>query len=203
MIAVASMVMTVSLGAAESGAAAQDSEPVVIHTESAVKYVSEPVVQELPADDREQNGTDAGPAPADATDSLAEMVVAQPQPGELSRELNCLAGAVYFEARGESLAGQLAVARVIVARAKSGRFPDTYCGVVFQPSQFSFVRGHAMPAIRQNSKAWRTAVAIAQIAHSGSWNSPAEGALFFHATYVAPRWRLTRIARVDNHIFYR
>jgi N-acetylmuramoyl-L-alanine amidase len=74
---------------------------------------------------------------------------------------------------------------------------------VYQRSQFSFVRGRSMPAIRTNSQAWREAVAIAQIADANKWASPVEGALFFHARYVSPRWRLTRIARVDNHIFYR
>jgi spore germination cell wall hydrolase CwlJ-like protein len=60
-----------------------------------------------------------------------------------------------------------------------------------------------MPAIARRSAQWRNAVAIAQIAHAGSWKSPAEGALFFHANYVSPGWRLTRVARVDNHVFYR
>jgi len=212
MIAVAAMVTTVSLGASESGAAAQENEPAIVQTESAVKFVSEPVVQDVPgeatdvAEDEDTSGADTdltSEAPETEASSLAEMVMDQPQPAKLSRELNCLAGAIYFEARGESLPGQLAVGRVIVARAKSSRFPDSYCGVVFQPYQFSFVRNHGMPAIRKHTKAWRRAVAIALIADHGSWESPVEGALFFHATYVAPRWGLTRIARVDNHIFYR
>jgi spore germination cell wall hydrolase CwlJ-like protein len=50
---------------------------------------------------------------------------------------------------------------------------------------------------------WKNAVAVAQIAHEGTWRSPVEGALFFHAAYVNPGWRLTRMARVDNHVFYR
>ncbi len=142
------------------------------------------------------------PVRAPAT-TLAALVNAQPQPSELPRELNCLAGAIYFEAKSESLSGQLAVGRVIVARSKSGRFPNSYCGVVFQPSQFSFVRGGAMPGIARGSRQWQNAVAIAQIAHSGGWRSPVEGALFFHASRVSPAWRLTRIAQVENHIFYR
>jgi len=204
MIAMAAMTAIVLLSASETGAAAQDSEPVVRKTESAVQFISEPVVQVLPGDSGDETGSD-DPAPSQDGDanSLAQLIAAQPQPEELARELTCLAGAIYFEARGESLDGQLAVGRVVVARAKSGRFPDTYCGVVFQRSQFSFVRGHALPAIRKTSNAWRTAVAIAQIAHGGSWESPTEGALFFHATWVSPGWRLTRVARVDNHVFYR
>jgi N-acetylmuramoyl-L-alanine amidase len=135
--------------------------------------------------------------------SLAALVSSQPHPADLPRELNCLAGAIYFEAKSESLSGQLAVGRVIVARSKSGRFPNSYCGVVFQPSQFSFVRGGGMPGIARGSQQWRNAVAIAQIAHAGSWRSPVEGALYFHAAYVTPTWRLARVGRVENHVFYR
>ncbi|NJP22432.1 MAG: cell wall hydrolase [Hydrococcus sp. CRU_1_1] len=99
----------------------------------------------------------------------------------------------YFESKGESLAGQLAVARVVIARSKSGRFPSTLCGVVYQKSQFSFVRGGGMPPISQASTHWRNAVAISKIALNDSWKSPVEGALFFHARHVSPGWRLTRI----------
>ncbi|MBA3055820.1 MAG: cell wall hydrolase [Sphingomonadales bacterium] len=135
--------------------------------------------------------------------TLRELVAAQDTSGELSRNLECLAGAIYFESKSEPLDGQLAVGRVIVNRARSGRFPDSYCGVVFQRAQFSFVRGSAMPVIKRTSRAWKTAVAVARIANEGSWTSKAEGALFFHATRVSPKWRLTRIARIDNHVFYR
>lgn len=135
--------------------------------------------------------------------SLAELVHAQDTDDILSAEEHCLAGAVYFESKGESLAGQLAVARVVIARANSGRFPTTLCGVVFQKSQFSFVRGADMPPVATGSTHWRNAVAISKIALSGSWKSPVEGALFFHARHVSPGWRLTRLGSVDNHIFYR
>jgi N-acetylmuramoyl-L-alanine amidase len=135
--------------------------------------------------------------------SLAELVKAHGAAGELDAEMRCLAGAVYFESKGESLAGQLAVARVVLARTKSGRFPSTICGVVYQPSQFSFVRGGRMPAISTGSLHWKNAVAISKIALDGSWKSPVEGALFFHARYVSPGWKLKRVGTIDNHIFYR
>jgi spore germination cell wall hydrolase CwlJ-like protein len=135
--------------------------------------------------------------------SLAELVRAHDTSGPLSAEERCLAGAVYFESKGESLSGQLAVARVVMARAKSGRFPTTLCGVVYQKSQFSFVRGGGMPPIATGSNNWRNAVAISKIALDGSWKSPVEGALFFHARHVSPGWRLTRLGSIDNHIFYR
>ena len=140
-------------------------------------------------------------APLDI-DTLAELVAATPRPAEIEGELRCLAGAVYFESRGESLAGQLAVAHVVINRAKSGRFPKSLCGVVHQPSQFSFVRRGKMPAVREGAQ-WNNAIAIAQIARDGSWKNHAPGALFFHARHVSPGWRKTRIAQIDNHIFYR
>ena len=92
---------------------------------------------------------------------------------------------------------------MIIGRSKSGRFPDSYCGVVFQRSQFSFVHGGVLPHIAHSSRQWKNAAAIAQIAHAGSWHNPVEGALFFHAAYVAPRWSKTRMAQIDHHIFYR
>ncbi len=135
--------------------------------------------------------------------SLAELVRLQKTGGALDKEAHCLAGAVYFESKGESLAGQLAVAKVVMARAKSGRFASTLCGVVFQKSQFSFVRGGQMPNIEKNGTHWKNAVAISKIALNNAWKSPVEGALYFHARYVSPGWKLQRIGSVDQHVFYR
>ena len=164
-----------------------------------------PTEAETPVEDSQKSEDVAAPEPKPApvtADSLAELVAATPKPAEIDAELRCLAGAVYFESRGESLPGQLAVAHVVINRAQSGRFPKSLCGVVHQKSQFSFVRGGKMPAIR-NAAQWNNAVAIAQIARDGSWKNHAPGALFFHARYVSPGWRKTRIAQIDNHIFYR
>jgi spore germination cell wall hydrolase CwlJ-like protein len=135
--------------------------------------------------------------------SLSALVDAHGDAEAVDGDMKCLAGAVYFESKGESLEGQLAVARVIINRAKSGRFADSLCGVVYQPSQFSFVRGRGMPPIREQSQSWREAVAIAQIAMNDSWDSRAEGALFFHARRVSPGWGKAKLAMIDNHIFYR
>jgi N-acetylmuramoyl-L-alanine amidase len=120
-----------------------------------------------------------------------------------SRELECLAGAIYFESKSEPLSGQLAVGQVIANRSKSGRFPSSYCGVVFQRSQFSFVRGRSMPPIPRSSLQWKNAVAIARIVDQALHVSAVPKALFFHARRVSPRWRLTRVGTVGNHIFYR
>ncbi len=208
-IATAVSTLTLLFGANGSSAFAQDfdahlamagvqiEEPISSAQTAPVAAVAGEVVQEIPADYEEGQ-----PAAADAS-SLGELVAQQPHLTDLSREMQCLAGAIYFESRGEPLAGQLAVGRVIVDRSKSGRFPNSYCGVVYQRSQFSFVRGGSMPSIRYGTKTWKNAVAIAQIAHESTWKSDVDGALFFHARYVNPRWRLTRIAQVGNHVFYR
>lgn len=199
-VALAGTLMTALFGALGSGAAAEAMIPTIVLPESTTQFISNPVVQALPkAGDQDATRF----AQSRQASSLDALVDAQPTGDDLSPEMRCLAGAIYFEARGESLEGQLAVGHVVVNRAKSGRFPGSYCGVVYQPSQFSFVRGHSMPAVRASSTDWREAIAIARIADEGSWKSEAPGALFFHAARVSPSWRLTRLARVDNHIFYR
>jgi N-acetylmuramoyl-L-alanine amidase len=200
-IAVTATVLSASAIASAQGSGAIVEIPA-IEAQPALQFVSQPVVQPLPAEQTEEVASQDADMPVNAA-SLAELVEAQAQPAELSDEMRCLAGAIYFEAKGESLPGQLAVGRVVINRANSGRFPDSYCGVVYQRSQFSFVRGRSMPAINTDSRSWHEAVAVAQIAHANSWQSKVEGALFFHATHVSPRWRLTRMARVDNHVFYR
>lgn len=120
-----------------------------------------------------------------------------------TRDMECLASAIYFESKGESLDGQLAVAKTILNRTRSGRFPATICGVVFQPGQFSFVRGKGFPPIARTSRHWQTALAIAHIAANDLWDAPVDDALYFHARRVNPRWRMQRIAAVGNHVFYR
>jgi len=135
--------------------------------------------------------------------SLDQLVAHYADDEARDEEADCLAAAVYFESNGEPFAGQLAVAEVIINRARSGRFAETLCGVITQRSQFSFVRGGRIPSPPRNSAAWRNAVAIAHIALDDRADSPVSDALFFHARYVNPRWRLQRLAAVGNHIFYR
>ena len=146
----------------------------------------------------------APPLPEEVTaTSLSKLVRRHGSAQTIDREQECLAAATYFESKGEPLAGQLAVARVILNRAESGRFARTLCGVVHQRGQFSFVRGGAMPAIARGGSQWRTAVAIAHIARNDLWTPPAQNALFFHAKRVSPGWRMMRVGAVGNHIFYR
>ena len=120
-----------------------------------------------------------------------------------SREMECLAAGIYFESKSEPLAGQLAVGHVIANRAESGRFAKTYCGVLFQRGQFSFVRGGRWPAVAKGGRQWQNAVAIARIVDRDLKDSSVGKALFFHAKRVSPGWKLKRIAAVGNHIFYR
>lgn len=141
-------------------------------------------------------------APAQVA-SLASLVADKADSQTTSREEECLAATVYFESRSESFDGQLAVARVVLNRSGSGRFPGSVCGVVFQPGQFSFVRGGGFPPIARSSRDWKEAVAIARIAQDGLWSGRAHNALFFHAARVSPGWRMTRVAAIGNHIFYR
>ena len=135
--------------------------------------------------------------------TLAETVAHLRGTDPGSRELECLAVGIYFESKSESLAGQLAVGHVIANRAESGRFPSSYCGVLFQRSQFSFIRGRSLPSVPRASRDWQDAVAVAKIVDQELHPSPMGKALFFHATRVSPRWRLTRVGTLGNHVFYR
>ncbi|KTR84702.1 cell wall hydrolase [Novosphingobium fluoreni] len=200
-VALAGTLITGLFTVKAAGAAAEAMIPTLVSPTASTEFISRPIIQALPqAGTEAEEGDNLAAAHAGSLDALVD---AQPTGQNLSDEMRCLAGAIYFEARGESLEGQLAVGRVVVNRSKSGRFPSSYCGVVYQPSQFSFVRGRSMPAVRTSSSDWHEAVAVARIADQGMWRSEATGALYFHAARVSPSWRLTRLARVDNHIFYR
>lgn len=156
-------------------------------------------------DDHVASAPETGPsAPVRASGDLATMVAQLRGPDAGNHELDCLATGIYFESKGEPLAGQLAVGKVIANRTESGgRFPGTYCGVLFQRGQFSFVHGSHLPAVTHSNRQWQTAVAIAKIVDQDLQESAAGNALFFHARYVSPGWRLKRVASIGNHVFYR
>ena len=164
---------------------------------------AEPTLSQPEVADPQDQADNAEPAVA-ATASLADMVAQLRGTEAGSRELECLATGIYYESKSEPLAGQLAVGQVIANRADShGRFPSSYCGVLFQRGQFSFVHGHRLPTAPRASRQWQTAVAIAKIVDRDLKESSAAGALFFHARYVSPGWRLKRVASIGNHVFYR
>lgn len=135
--------------------------------------------------------------------SLVEAVEAYAAGTTDDAEQHCLATAVYFEANGEPLRGQLAVAQVILNRIHSGRFASSVCGVVKQPGQFSFVRRGHLPSAPRASAGWRKAVAVARLALEGTSERPAANALFFHARRVSTGWHAVRVASIGNHLFYR
>ena len=163
--------------------------------------LSDPTVEDtIPAPVEEPEAEPAKPVAADLASLVAEYRGSDPG----SRELECLAVGVYFESKSEPLSGQLAVGHVIANRANSGgRFPSSYCGVLYQRGQFSFVRGRSVPYIPRAGKQWQTAVAIAKIVDRELKPSLVGNAMFFHARYVSPKWRLKRVASIGNHIFYR
>jgi hypothetical protein len=135
---------------------------------------------------------------------LHDLVISFVNFGNQNAEQMCLVKAVYFEARSETLEGQLAVAEVILNRTTSGLYPTTICEVVTQPAQFSFIRNGRFPTADTNSDGWRKALAIADIALKGLAQNVGRNVLWYHASYVAPSWgrRLTRVARIGTHIFY-
>ena len=200
-------------------AQASDSpEPLIFTSSTAIPSASvlEPIEASVQLPDTLVEVDPLLPVP-EGDESVEQPVLVTPKPtGDLaakvaalrgsdpgSRELECLAVGIYFESKSESLAGQLAVGHVIADRAKSGRFASTYCGVLFQRSQFSFVRGRSYPAPARAGRQWHNAVAVAKIVDQKLHSSPVPNALFFHAKRVSPRWRLSRVGSVGNHIFYR
>ena len=119
-------------------------------------------------------------------------------------EIDCLGEALYYEARGEGTKGQEAVAEVILQRAKSGRHPDTVCGVVHEPHQFSYLNDGSLKRKRDEA-AWNGANDLAdRIMRGEIVTNYTRSAMFYHATYVRPRWAsaMQRSAQVGNHIFY-
>ena len=120
-----------------------------------------------------------------------------------ARNVDCLARNVYYEARGESLEGQYAVAEVTMNRKASLGYPKTVCEVVFQKDAFSWT---AMRSLGEPSgEAWQRALKVAQDVYYGSRPSAVQGATHYHATYVKPDWsgERERIARIGRHVFYR
>ncbi len=164
----------------------------------------EPAAPSAAAEPSASSIDELAPLPAKPSGDLTAMVaqLRSSEPG--SRELECLAVGIYFESKSEPLSGQLAVGEVIANRANSnGRFPSSYCGVLFQRGQFSFVRGRSLPPVARSGRQWQTAVAVAQIVDRDLKASAAPKALFFHARRVSPGWKLTRVASIGNHVFYR
>lgn len=139
--------------------------------------------------------------PAMAQDSEKITLTATPTTKSNS-ELECLVKVMNHEAGGEGIRGQKAVGYVVMNRTKSGKFPSSVCGVIYQKSQFSNItRAKAIPVNKYNALK-----SVAQDILSGysRINDPTSGSLYFHNVHVFPNWRnLVRTVQIGGHIFFR
>ncbi len=161
-----------------------------------------------------RNGEAASPSAPVASEPLATISLARPQPvaATLSpSERGCLASAIYHEARGEPADGQIAVAQVVLNRVRSGRWPSTVCGVVYQDAQrgekcqFSFAcrRNAAKP--KPGEPDWDNALALAEAVVAGQAPLGATAtATHYHTEEVHPVWRLglKPLGQIGRHLFY-
>lgn len=124
---------------------------------------------------------------------------------------DCLARGIYFEARGEPVKGQAAVAQVILNRVKNPTYPDSICGVVYQNKnwrnrcQFSFACDRIADRVRDQQR-WEIAKYVARETTEGRiWLKEVGSSTHYHATYVHPKWANTmkRVGRIGLHVFYR
>jgi spore germination cell wall hydrolase CwlJ-like protein len=129
----------------------------------------------------------------------------------LAKAERCLSNAVYFEARGESVRGQVAVAQVVLNRAFSGYYPEDVCGVVYQGArrhlscQFTFACD-GIPDVVTEQEPWERAQRIAKAALDGKiWLKEVGKATHYHAYWVTPYWvrSMRRLQRIGVHSFYR
>jgi spore germination cell wall hydrolase CwlJ-like protein len=127
-------------------------------------------------------------------------------------ELVCLAENVYFEARGEPLAGQHAVAEVTLNRVASPQFPDTVCDVVHE-QRWDAIRKRYVgafswtelePSRKPRGREWERAMAVASAVYDKQEAPRVSGALFYHASHMEPAWARTKkpVARIGRHVFY-
>ncbi len=153
----------------------------------------------------------AQPVSASASEAKYSTSWIDSQPkAEGSAEFRCLAEALYFEARGESVKGQFAVAEVIMNRVKSARFPGTLCGVINQGTgrkyqcQFTYTcDGHK--EVVNEPRAWARVAKVARAIIDGTAPKLTNGATHYHTTAVNPKWArvYTKTARIGDHLFYR
>ncbi|MES9970568.1 MAG: cell wall hydrolase [Candidatus Thiodiazotropha sp.] len=129
---------------------------------------------------------------------------------EITKEIECLAQNIYFEARSESEQGQLAVGHVVMNRVAHKRYPNSICAVVKQGGekrryrcQFSWwCDGRSDQPV--NQRAWRRSLELAKTIHAGQSEDPTDGALWYHADYVSPEWSSILVLgkKIGQHLFY-
>ena len=117
----------------------------------------------------------------------------------ISRETQCLADNIYFEARGEPFKGKVAVALVTINRTKSDKFPRTICGVVYQKGQFTWTANKHKITDFTN---WTDSLLAASMAMEDSKILGDFKATHYHNDTVAPAWGLRKVAKIGKHTFY-
>ena len=134
-------------------------------------------------------------------------------------EIDCLAKNIYFEARGESLTGKIAVANVTMNRVKHHKYPSTVCGVVTQAKWYVNWKGNRLPKRNQcqfswfcdgkadvpvDMRAYKDSIRVAEVVYHG-YHDLTDGSLFYHSTKVEPYWvaSMVRTKSIGAHIFYR
>lgn len=137
-------------------------------------------------------------------------LASRPAPATKSEALQCLSEALYFEARGESVKGQFAVAEVILNRVSSSAYPNSVCGVIHQGTgrkygcQFTYTcDGH--PENINEKAAYRQVTKVADAVLKGAPRALTEGATHYHTKHVNPSWarKFPRTASIGVHRFYR
>lgn len=143
-------------------------------------------------------------------DAFAWAATALPAAAFSESEQNCLAAGIYFEARGESVKGQAAVAQVILNRVRNPAYPNSICGVVYQNKswrnrcQFSFACDGIRDRVR-SPRHWEMAEEIALAVSAGKiWLDEVGIATHYHATYVRPPWarHMKKMGKIGQHIFF-
>lgn len=147
---------------------------------------------------------------AQAAISALSARIEQSLPQRDEGEAHCLAQAIYYEARGEPLPGQIAVAEVVLNRKESRRYPNTICAVVFQNEhrrnrcQFSFACDGKTDT-PPSGKTWSKSVSLANYVLADDSLRLTDAATHYHADYVSPFWskHLTKTVSIGQHIFYK
>lgn len=167
-----------------------------------------------------QSPTKSIPLEQPLSPPLSSVKAAPEDPIYDEREIECLALNSYFEARNQSLAGQIAVAQVVLNRVKSPKFPDTICEVIQQGPTYENWKGNVLPVRYQCHFSWwcdgKSDIPEDKVTYRDILNVTielivtqpidiTEGSLYYHADYVKPEWSniFFKTVVIDNHIFYK
>lgn len=198
--ALAAALSTSAISASES-----NLRDIMEREKSGLNNVSKPRLQEMVSGTNSRRSQPVATVP----ELSKSWVDAQPTP-KGGPEWRCLAEALYFEARGETVKGQFAVAEVILNRVKSGRFPDTLCDVIHQGTgrkyqcQFTYTcDGHK--EVIAEPEAFDRVAKVARVSIDGAGVNLTDGATHYHTVAVRPSWSkvYTKTARIGVHVFYR